>query len=361
MADFHADAGRMPAPRAEYPDGRPGATRRLPVTDSGVVLRHGDAPRFEDQLGARDVWVFEADGGVYMHYDAAGRDGWLLNQAFSRDGISWEKRGPLLELGRPGTADSGSASYGTVFRDEDTWHMFYVGTPHTSPAPHRIPALPYATLHAISHTPSGPWVKQEPAVPRIPLTAGTYHSHTAAPGPIFGKTGEYMQFFSAASSDKSGDVLRTIGIARTSELKASAWLPDPSPILPVSEQIENVSIVFEDRSQHWLLFTNHVGLDSLVSGTSSKADHEYTDAIWMYWSRELENWSPADKAVVLDGKTCTWSSKVIGLPSVIRRGSRLAIYYDGLAKDPLGSMERHMHRDIALAWLDITEDMVSSL
>jgi hypothetical protein len=166
-----------------------------------------------------------------------------------------------------------------------------------------------------------------------------------------------MQFFSAALSDVSGSVYRTIGIARSRELHAPSWQPDTSPILPVSQQVENVSIVYDDRSGHWLLFTNHVGLDAAVIDGSATVSPEYTDAIWVYWSRHLEHWNPEDKAVVLDGQTCGWSSKVIGLPSVIRRGDRLAIYYDGLARDPIDPVERHMHRDIALAWLETTADM----
>ncbi len=44
-----------------------------------------------DILGARDVWVFEADGTNYMHYDAAGPEGWLAALATSKDLIHWQK------------------------------------------------------------------------------------------------------------------------------------------------------------------------------------------------------------------------------------------------------------------------------
>ena len=59
----------------KYRDGRPAATLRMNAKDHGVVLRHGDGPDKCDILGARDVWVFEADGTYYMHYDAAGPKG----------------------------------------------------------------------------------------------------------------------------------------------------------------------------------------------------------------------------------------------------------------------------------------------
>ena len=42
-----------------------------------------------------------------------------------------------------------------------------------------------------------------------------------------------------------------------------------------------------------------------------------------------------------------WSKRVIGLPSVVRFGSRLALFYDGVE----GEGTSHMKRDIGVAWL----------
>jgi len=48
----------------------------MDAKDHGIVLRYGDGPEKCDILGARDVWVFEADGTYYMRlalfYDAPG-------------------------------------------------------------------------------------------------------------------------------------------------------------------------------------------------------------------------------------------------------------------------------------------------
>ena len=55
------------------------------------------------------------------------------------------------------------------------------------------------------------------------------------------------------------------------------------------------------------------------------------------------------KAVVLDAQNCNWSPNIIGLPSVVKIGSRLALYYDGYNGDDFG----HMGRDIGLAWLEL--------
>ena len=76
--------------------------------------------------------------------------------------------------------------------------------------------------------------------------------------------------------------------------------------------------------------------------------NEYTDAIWVYWSQDLNCWHPADKAVVLDGANCSWSRRCIGLPSVVQADKRLAIFYDA----PSGDSTSHMRRDVGLAWLD---------
>ncbi|MBI2433377.1 MAG: hypothetical protein HYV26_10940, partial [Candidatus Hydrogenedentes bacterium] len=144
-----------------YPDARPSTNLRLEAQDHGVILRHGDGPERCDELGARDVWVFEADGTYYMHYDAAGPTGWLASLAVSTDLVHWEKKGPILELGAPGEDDSASASYGLTFFDHGTWHLFYLGTPNTSPAPDRVPSFPYLTMKARATSPAGPWTKQK--------------------------------------------------------------------------------------------------------------------------------------------------------------------------------------------------------
>ena len=86
-----------------------------------------------------------------------------------------------------------------------------------------------------------------------------------------------------------------------------------------AEQIENSSLYFEPGIQTWFLFTNHIGIDSRG---------EYTDGIWVYWSKDLNRWDPQSKAVVLDGRNCSWSKDCIGMPTVIPAGRRLALLYD---------------------------------
>ena len=321
-----------PTPAKVYSDGRPVAKLRMPARDHGVILRHGGGPGECDALGARDAWVYEDGGTYYLHYDAAGPRGWLCALAISKDLVNWEKRGPVLDFGNPGDGDSAAACYGVTYKEGETWHMFYLGTPNVTPAPDYIPAFPYLTLKARAPGPGGPWVKQPEVVP-FRVQPGTYYAETASPGHIVRKGEEYLQFFSASMP-------RTIGIARTKDLNGS-WTVDPKPILPPSEQIENASLYFEAANQTWFLFTNHVGIN--------EAGSEYTDAVWVYWTKDLETWNPEDKAVVLDGENCTWSKQCIGLPAVIPQGNRLAIIYDA----PQGNSLDHMGRDLGLAWLEL--------
>lgn len=321
-----------------YSDGRPMATLRMEAKDSGIILRHGDGPGQCDIMGARDVWVFESDGQYYMHYDGAGPKGWLCCLAVSKDLVNWEKKGPVLDFGETSDDDSKSASYGVTYFDGKEWHMFYLGTPNTSPAPDLIPSFPYLTLKAKGKGPGGPWIKQKDVVP-FRTKPDTYYSITASPGFVVKHGEEYLQFFSSTTIKPDNPcVQRTLGIARTKDLDGH-WTVDLQPIVPIEEQVENSSLFYEKSNRTWFLFTNHIGIDG----------GEFTDAVWVYWSKDLNHWDPQNKAVVLDGKNCTWSAKCVGLPSVLQVGDRLAVFYDA----PGGNSTSHMHRDIGLAWLDL--------
>ncbi|MBK1876017.1 hypothetical protein [Pelagicoccus mobilis] len=321
-----------------YRDGRPSTSLRMDATDHGIVLRFGDGPDRCDYLGARDVWVYEEDDTYYMHYDAAGPEGWLCSLAVSEDMLTWEKKGPILDFGDAGEDDSKSASYGVTYRDGEDWHLFYLGTPNVSPAPDLVPSFPYNTMKAKGKGPRGPWMKQKEVVPFRPK-AGTYYSITASPGQVIKTDEGYIQFFSATTEvPGKACVQRTLGVARTNDLDR-AWTVDPQPMVPIEEQIENSTLYFEESNGTWFLFTNHIGIE----------EEEYTDAIWVYWTTDLNEWDPENKAVVLDGSNCSFSSRCIGLPSVVRAGDRLALFYDA----PEGNSVSHMKRHIGLAWLDL--------
>lgn len=322
---------------ASYPDGRPEAALRLEARDEGIVLRHGTGPERCDVHGAREAIVFKNGGTYYLHYDGAGPKGWLACLATSKDLRHWEKKGPVLSFGAAGKPDSASAASPWVYSDGDWWHMFYLGTPNVSPAPDFVPSFPYLTLKARSKSPSGPWAKQYDVVPFSPKP-GTYYGATASPGQVLKHRGEYLMFFSASTPYPS--VRRTLSIARTADLNGP-WTVQPKPIVPPEEQVENSSLYYEPKIKTWFLFTNHIGVN--------ERGEEYTDAVWLYWSQDLEAWDAKNKAVVLDGKNCTWSKQCLGMPSVVEVGKRLAILYDA----PGGKSVSHMNRDIGLAWLEL--------
>lgn len=311
---------------------------RARVSDHGVVLRHGDS-NFDDQLGARDVWAWEHDGEFFLHYDAAGANGWLAALATSPDGVEWTKHGPVLELGEEGAPDSASASYGTVYYDGERWHMFYLGTPNVTDDGFRTPAFPYRTLKAEADSPRGPWTKRADVIP-FKNAAGSWYDDTASPGQVVKHDDEYLMLFSAATTI-DGLTKRTLGLARTTDLNGT-WVVDDEPILPLDEQIENSSLYFQESDSTWFLFTNHVTWND-------DRTEEYTDAVLMYWSSDPTTFSSENRAVLLDGAMTNWSPRVIGLPSVIPVGDRLAVYYDGWA----GAGESHGRRDVGLAYVEL--------
>jgi len=342
-----AETGSLVVPAVSVPpnaDVRHAAAYRLPASDQGVVLRHGDGPGQCDFQGARDVWAWEDHGTYYMHYDGAGPKGWLACLATSKDLTNWTKLGPVLQLGKPGEDDSASASYGTTYLDGKKWHMFCLGAPNASPAPARVPSPPYLAMKAISDSPGGPWVKQPEVLPFRPgdISATNYGAASvvvASPGMIIKSGHEYLMFVSGGgyAAKTNQEPYGNVCIARTKDLNGK-WIFDPKPMLPWNETCENSSLYFESANQTWFLFTNHI--DGGVGCTVS---------IWVYWTKDLNHWDAKHKAVVLDGANCHWSKTCIGLPSALKVGDRLAVLYNA----PGGNSTDHMNRDIGLAWLKL--------
>lgn len=326
------------AQTSSYLDGRPAATKRIKCTDEGIVLRYGDGPDSCDSYGAREAVLNKQGDKYYLFYDGAGKDGWRACLAESNDLKTWVKKGAILSLGKSGSDDAKSASSPWVIRENGVWHMFYLGTPNTSPAPDRIPAFPYLTMKARSKSLEGPWIKQYDVHP-FPVDSNSFFTVTSSPGFIVKDHGEYLQFFSGAKL-VNGDTKRTLGLAHTKDLNKT-WTIAPAPLFPSEEQIENSSLYYDQKTKTWYLFTNHIGI--------TKENGEYTDAIWVFWSKDIRHWNEQDKAVVLDKENCTWAKGAIGMPAVISVEGRLALLYDGVE----GNSTSHMHRNIGLAWIEL--------
>jgi len=313
-----------------YADGRPYPSYRLNAVDQGKFLEYGKGPDQCDSMNAREALINFVDGTYYLYYDGAGPKGWVSCLAVSTDLKTWERKGPLLDFG-PGWADSAAACSPWIIKDDNNlWHMFYLGTPNTTGGTQKIPIAPYLALHAMSSSPAGPWTKRYNPVP-FSTKEGTYYSMSAYPGHILRQGNEYMMFFGAADAK----VRRTISIARTKDLNGE-WTVDPVPALPVTENIENSSIYYEPTNKTWFLFTNHIG-------------DLCPDAIWVYWTKNINVWNPACKAIVLDGSNCTWSHKCIGMPSVVQVGDKLYVFYDA----PGGYSTNEMGRSVGKATLQL--------
>ncbi|WP_221389655.1 hypothetical protein [Dyadobacter sp. NIV53] len=326
------------AQQLKYIDGRPSVTSRVVCRDEGIVMRYGDGPDSSDTYGAREAVVNKEGNTYYLFYDGAGKDGWISCLAESQNLRNWTKKGTILTLGESGKNDSKSASSPWVIKEGKTWHMFYIGTPNTTPPPYRIPAFPYLTMKARSESLKGPWIKQYD-VNALPPKDSSYYTVTSSPGFIVRHNGEYLQFFSGATLENK-ITKRTLGIARTRDLNKS-WTIEEEPIFPLSEQVENSSVFFDEQTKTWYLFTNHIGIND--------KKEEYTNAIWVYWTKDINKWNASHKAVVLDRENCSWSKGAIGMPTVIKVGDKLALLYDAAEGESIG----HMQRSIGLTWMDL--------
>ena len=239
----HLSAQENSRVASRYMDGRSQAVLRMEIEDEGLVMPCATGPDSCDTYGAREAVVVEYDGTYYLHYDGAGKTGWLSCLATSKDLRHWEKHGLQLTLGAEGQPDSRSASSPWLVQDGNKWHMFYVGTQFCTPVPDRIPSTPYVTLKAEADHPAGPWRKRYDIIP-FSNEAGTYYSDTASPGDVVEQDGEFRMFFGAAAFTAPGKLGRTVGIARTKDLNGS-WRVDPQPIFPSDEQCENTSLYYE--------------------------------------------------------------------------------------------------------------------
>lgn len=306
-------------------------TLRLDAKDAGVLMKHGDGPGQCDITGAREPTLIEQDGKYHLFYDGGGAKGWLACLATSKDMKTWTKHGPVLDYGAAGEPDAGGAVSPWFVQEGGIWHMFYVTAQGTGPAPGFIPAAPYNSGHASSKSLMGPWVKTKGYVPVRPKPEGAgYPQFMAYPGHIVKKPdGEYLMFFGSPGA---------IGIARTRNLLGE-WKPDATPLLDKHFDLENSSIYYEPANQTWFMFVNHI----------KPTDPMFTDATWVFWTKNLDKWESENRAIALDGLNCTWSKRCIGMATVSKIGHRLALVYDAAG----GESTDHLHRDIGIAWYDL--------
>lgn len=301
-----------------YSDGRPAPAYRLPSENGGMILSRGSGI---DSRGLRDAYLYQENGTYYLTYDAIdGNYNWASALATSTDLTNWTKHGVIND------ESVSCGCYTTIQNSGNDYISYYFFSQNNGSDGTPSPA--YDTHKARATSPFGPWTKEGNVFPN----KQSYYSLTATPGPIVQDNGQYIMFFSAG--DWSGR--RNLGMARSNSIEGP-WTPDTNAIVPNTEQVENIAI--HKQGSTWYLFTNHVGINS---------GGEYTDAIWVYWTNDINNWSTSNRAVVVDGRT-SWSPMVVGVPTIVEKNGRLGIIYDG--RPDTG--QSHIDRDLGINWIDL--------
>lgn len=336
------------------------------VRDLGILLspdREGEPMYAWDGGGMREAILNEEQGTYYLNYDGAmpgakHESYWNACMAKSTDLIHWEKIGTNLlssalvhpESNERVYKDFCSASSPWSFRTNGIWYHYYLGADHCSPE--GVPSFAYSTLLAVSDKLEGKWNKKceipgfEKHMCLQNGIEGTWDDCTTSPGwvlenPKWKDSPEnekrYLMFYSGSCS---GVTKRSLGIARTNDLETTGayddpegafWEKDPQPILSPDEDIENSSIYYEEETGIYWLFTNHI------------YQNWYTDAVWVYWSKDLEHWNESDKAIVVDSTISSWAKGAIGMPSVVKKDDHtLMLFYDGVKGEGIGHLERHI-------------------
>ncbi|MBW7460235.1 hypothetical protein K0U00_39850, partial [Paenibacillus sepulcri] len=233
------------------------------------------------------------------------------------------------------------ACYGPTFFFEGKWHLYYVSVENTSGAPFYIPALPYRTGLATADHPDGPWTKVSTSLLALGEKGSWNEGCICAPY-VLQLDGRYFAFYSASTTGP--DYYRTIGLA-VSDSPGGPWELSPEPLLPPGEQLENASLYYEPACSLWFMFVNHVGRD--------EAGNEFTEAVWVYWSRSVTEWDPEDKAIVLDASNIPWVKQAVGLPACLVVGSKLWIGFDACKESVNSANIGNAHRDIGMCSFDL--------
>lgn len=356
-----------------------GGILRLNVVDQGIVLSPdpvgGTYYNYEGG-GVREAIINKVDDTYYMFYDGAGPNGglWRACMAKSTDLVHWMKLGPMLNPSieeHPSGSnveykDWTSATSPWVYNDNGQWYMYYLGSDTENDG---IPGFGYNTLLATSSHISGPWTKFNSTSGKSNYVSfitkpGTWLNLTTSPGHVMqnpkwtgagdGINKKYLMFFSG-SGNGDGTVRRSIGIARTNDLSTvdacnasnpNFWSIDANPIVPATEDIENSSIYYEPANGYYFLFTNHI------------FNNAYTNAVWVYWTKDIDRWNVNDKAVVVDINNNSWAKGVIGMPTVVAKDSgTLALVFDGC----VGTSTSHLNRKIGLVYLGLPLQVPTSL
>lgn len=365
----------------------------IPIEDKGIILSpaadSGDPMYRWDSCGMREAIINKVGNTYYMFYDGASNfdhdptascgNGynhlWRTCLATSTDLVNWTKQGVKLNTSYDehptniGYMDWATATSPWVYfnSDDNYWYMYYLGC--TSVNDEGVPTPTYVTLTAKAATAGlngigGSWNKMNDIAGqanhltiRLPKGDGSYPTEGVSPGHVIQNpkwTGSsdtvnkrYMMF---ATSSWGINICRTDDLSATDASTNTAthqgWQPGSTEIFGNNGiaqnpyNAENASYYYDETTEYHYLFTNHI----------LNADH--TDGFYVNWTKDSDNWDPANRALLMSSgtNTCTWSTGAIGMPSVVKvDDSKLALVYDAVQ----GSGTGHLHRKIGLAYLSL--------
>ena len=102
---------------------------RLDGPYRGAFLDPGAPGEFDAMFCAWPRVITADDGSYLMYYHTLDpAKGFLVGLASSPDGLNWEKRGPILGPGEPGSFDERGISCRHVIKHDGRYLMFYEGT-----------------------------------------------------------------------------------------------------------------------------------------------------------------------------------------------------------------------------------------
>lgn len=101
--------------------------QRTPGSFRGALLDVGEPGSYDAAFVGWPQLLEDDDGWKLYYHTFDPRQGYLACLAVSRDGLRWEKRGPVLGPGAKGAFDSGGCASRHVIRRGGRYLMFYEG------------------------------------------------------------------------------------------------------------------------------------------------------------------------------------------------------------------------------------------
>ncbi len=193
---------------------------KLPAT----VLRPTHRPGDFDSEMVDCAQVLPWGGRWLMQYTGFDGERYRLGLAESDDLLHWERQGMILDSGREGEWDFGSAGGGWLIREQERWYLFYCGFPEPGyeVGPGRTGLAVGHDLFRLEKLPEAPVLEPSPG--------DAWDSGGLYKAAVYEIEGQYWMFYNA--KNRAGDWLEQTGLAASRDLLS--WEKyDGNPILRV--------------------------------------------------------------------------------------------------------------------------------